>query len=131
MATLREVKKYVSEAGFVPILAFDYDVPLHDVHNYDLRLLHNCKYAIFDETHPAGELMEVERARDYGVGVIVLYQIRDPSQTEPPPQITSMLTTLKCEMHGYLTFSDLKKKIMQWLEKSRQESSEDERTHRS
>jgi hypothetical protein len=116
LATLRQIKEYISDTGFEPILAFDFDVPLRDVHDFDLRLLHNCKYAVFDETYPAGELMEIERARDYGVNLLVVYQVRHASNREPPPQISGMLTTLKCAMKGYATFSELREIINDWLQ---------------
>lgn len=60
---LRAIRRYVEQAGFVPIFPLDdYDIPRDQIHDWDIRLLHNCKYAIFDVSVPAGELMEIERA---------------------------------------------------------------------
>ena len=115
MAVLKEIEKYIKKSGFQPILAYDFDVPKNKIHDFDLRLLQNCKYAIFDETHPAGELMEIERTKDYGTIVLIIYQIRDPENIEPPAQVTSMVTSLDYPMKGYNTFDELKNIITTWL----------------
>ena len=115
MVNLKEIKKYVRENGFQPILAYDFNVPRDRIHDYDLLLLHNCKYAIFDVTYPAGELMEIERTRDYGTIVLIVYQIRDPEHLEPPSQITSMVTTSGYPMRGYSSFDELREIITEWF----------------
>jgi len=50
------------------------------VHEESLRLLHNCGFAVIDITDPAGQLMELERARDYGVITFVSYSSKHQSQ---------------------------------------------------
>jgi hypothetical protein len=108
MADLRLIKDYIEEAGFVPILAYDFNIPEDKRHDYDLRLLHNCKYGIFEETHSAGELMELERAaREYGTIAFVVYQVRDPAHSDPPHQVSSMVKSLGMMMSGYSTWQDL------------------------
>jgi len=109
MATLREICRYVRAAGFVPVLAWDFDVPKSGTHDVDLMLLHQCRFAIFEETSPAGELMELERSGDYGILSIVVYQIRDPFNRAPPSQITSMATTYGVPLVPYLTFRELER----------------------
>lgn len=106
LATLRKICDYVSDSGFTPILAWDFEVPRGGTHDHDLRLLHQCKFAIFEETNPAGELMEVERTRDYGVIAFIVYQSREEAQP-PPRQITSMATTYGIPLIGYATFEQL------------------------
>lgn len=110
MPKLREVQKYVQEVDFVPILAYDcIDIRKNMIHDEDLRLIHNCRYAIFEETDPAGELMELERAaREYKTFVFVVYEVREAFQREPPPKLTNMVKTLGIPMLGYSTFSELK-----------------------
>lgn len=115
MANLKEIKEYVRDNVCEPILAIDFDPPKDKINAYDLRLLHNCKYAIFDETQPAGEIAEIERTKEYETVVLIVYQIRDPAHQEPPPQITSMVTTLRYPMCGYSSFEELKKIIADWL----------------
>lgn len=111
MATLRKICDYVSGTSFTPILAWDFDVPSRRIHDFDLRLLHQCRFAIFEETSPAGELMELERTRDYGTLAIVVYQVRDTDSQAPPSQITSMATTYGLPLVGYATFEQLEEFI--------------------
>ena len=118
MPVLREIGKYTEENGFQPILAYDFKIE-KGIHNFDLRLLHQCKYAIFDETHPAGELMEIERSKDYEVNVFIIYQVRDLENDKPPAQVSSMVTSLKYPMRGYSTFEELNKVISEWLSEIR------------
>jgi hypothetical protein len=118
MPVLREIEKYAEENGFQPILAYDLKIE-NDIHNFDLHLLHQCKYAIFDETHPAGELMEIERSKDYEVSVLIIYQVRDSENDKPPAQVSSMVTSLKYPMRGYSTFEELNKVISEWLSEIR------------
>jgi len=65
----------VNNESFIPIVAKDIfeDIDLTEIHEESLRLLHNCGFAIIDITNPAGQLMELERARDYGVITFVTY----------------------------------------------------------
>lgn len=119
MAVLRKIENYVEENGFQPILAYDFDVPKDKIHDTDLRLLHNCKYAIFDETDPAGELMEIEVSKQYGTMVFIVYQTRDPESRETPPGVTTMVKTLGYSMYGYTTFEELRDIIGEWLVKEK------------
>jgi hypothetical protein len=111
---LRTISDFVSNLGYQPIMALDFDVPLSEVHHYDLLLLHNCKYAIFEVTLPNGHLMELERAKDYGVETFAVYQARDEKR-KPPPTISSMILSLKILKYGYLDFDELKVRISKFL----------------
>lgn len=111
---LRMTSQYVSDLGYQPIMALDFDVPLSRVHDDDLLLLHNCKYAIFEITIPDGHLMELERAKEYGVQTHAVYQARDESRG-PPPAISSMVLSLEVPKYGYLNFNDLQVRISKFL----------------
>ena len=111
MPIIRQIQGIVKRTGMEPIVAYDFNVPESEIHDACIRLLRNCKYSLFEETDPAGELMELEVAAKETVAFVV-YQIRDPSKKEPPGQLSSMVTTLKLPMFGYATFLDLKSLIM-------------------
>jgi hypothetical protein len=113
LATLRKICDFIRSTGFTPIMAWDFNVDFRRIHDYDLRLLHQCKYAIFEETSPAGELMELERTRDYGVISFAVYQVRDrdTKRQSPPSQITGMATTYGIALVGYSTFEQLERFI--------------------
>ena len=116
-SNLRVIKRHVENLGFRPILALDdFDVPDIDIHDCDLRLLHNCKYAIFDITHSAGELMEIERCNEYGTRVMVVYQLREKGLE--PSQLSKMVLTAGFidRKRGYLDInSDLVDTVKEFL----------------
>lgn len=95
MPLLKKICETVFDNGYQPIFAYDFEVPTDEIHDHDIRLLHNCKYAIFEVSNPAGELMEIERVRDWRIATLLIYQIRDKGNPTPPPAVTSMLKTLK------------------------------------
>lgn len=66
---LRKIEKYVRELGYVPVIAADYDFPrdaygsvLLNIHDFDILLIHLCRYAIFELSEAAGQYNEVEWA---------------------------------------------------------------------
>jgi hypothetical protein len=114
ITVLREIKSIVSNLGHQPILALEFDGPIEKVHDNDLLLLHNCKYSIFEITIPDGHLMELERANEYGVETLMVFQARDEKR-KPPASISSMVLSLDLPKYGYLNFADLKKRISKFL----------------
>lgn len=115
ISVLRKIESIVSDFGYQPILALEFDVPIEKVHDYDLLLLHNCKYSIFEITIPNGHLMELERSKEYAVETLVVFQVRDEKR-EPPPSISKMVLSLDLPKFGYLDFEELKKKISEFLD---------------
>jgi hypothetical protein len=118
MALLREIYGIVEDNNFVPILAYDFNVNKKDIHDADLRLLHNCKYAIFEITTYEGSLMEIERTRDYLTEVLLLYQVRGHDDRDIPQHITTMLTSFSGKMYsqkGYNETSELEYIIAKWI----------------
>lgn len=56
----------VSEYGYVPIVAAEFNTEPENIHHHALLLLHNSKYAIFDVSSKGGHMMEAERTLEYG-----------------------------------------------------------------
>lgn len=105
IGSIRDVKSAVFnvEAGFVPILPYDdYQIPVGQIYDSDLRLLHNCKYAIFEVSMPAGELFEIARCAEYKVKTLLVYQARGPQ--EAPPRARTML--LESGQHEHRSYRD-------------------------
>jgi len=123
MPDLRKIAKIVEDINFIPIIAHDCDVDLSRIHDEDLRLVHDCKYAIFEVSSPAGQLMELERTIDYGTISYVFYKQRSETDLTPPPTVSSMVKTLLNKMErwqqgyliGYLTDDELKNIIQRVL----------------
>jgi len=89
-----EMRLAIMMRNYTPIAARDVIVPpTANVHDISMILLHTCGWAIFDVTQPAGQFMEIERARDYGVNVLLVRS--DP--VSHPPHVSQMIGSL-----GYL-----------------------------
>jgi len=90
IAIINKIRRHIASKGYEPVVASDFETPQDLIHHHSLMLLHGCKYAIFDLSQEAGQLMEIERVRDYGVKTMVVYQ----AIQDQPPKITEMLKSL-------------------------------------
>jgi hypothetical protein len=77
-----------------PVTVLDVVIPPNATHDISLLLLHTCAYAIIDVSHPGGQFVEIERARDYGVQVFLVRQAARPIDPARPPHISEMISTL-------------------------------------
>ena len=64
---LELLRELVEDEGLDAIVPIDFDMRGSDVHHRGLLLLHLCSKAVFEVTLPAGQLMELERCRDYDI----------------------------------------------------------------
>ncbi len=100
-----ELKRTIVDEGFEPIVALEFNIAGQDVHHHSLLLLHECRKAVFEITFPAGQLMELERCRDYGIPPLILRHIMqsaDPSLSAVSAMIASMTN------HEVKTYADTK-----------------------
>lgn len=97
---------------YAPIAARDVVVPPNaNIHDVSLLLLHTCGYAIFDVTQPAGQFIEIERARDYGVHVLLV-------RSEPvshPAHVSQMICSLGYPLRTYRDMSGLRQLVVDFL----------------
>jgi len=117
MPDLRDVKAAVHKLGgaFVPILPYDdFQIPQGQIYEWDLRLLHNCKYAIFEVTNPAGELFEIARCSEYGVTTLLVYKVRGATPA-PPRARTMLLQSGSHEHRGYMDANHLRDIVDEFL----------------
>lgn len=111
---LVEIKEMVQDAGWIPIFPLDFNIPQDQIHDWDLRILHSCRSAIFEVSQAAGELMEIERADEYRTKTLLVFQARGPEQKEPP-RVASMLRTCGHRLKSYSTMDDLRRLISDFL----------------
>lgn len=114
MDRLRDIKKAVDACGFFGVIARDYKIEKRDIHDWDLRLLHNCMHAIFYLSAAAGELMEIERARDYRCRMLLLYGVKG-EDTPSPEHLSSMVRSAGYPLRGFLDTDHLKRIVTQFL----------------
>lgn len=118
MPLLKEICKTVFNVGYQPIFANDCKIPVEDTHDSVIRLLHNCKYAIFEVTASNGQSYEIENIRSMNIDALIIYSIIDKNNPKLPPTISSMLKTFtfpKIIMKGYSTIDEMKETIVSWI----------------
>lgn len=114
MPVIRYIQQLIGNLNYTPIVAFDVDIDRENTHHHTLLLLHTCKYAIFDVSSPAGQLMEIERTIDYENEVLLLYSTLTAGGG-PSPLVSSMLQTMDIEMNGYTNFEEIDPIIQSFL----------------
>jgi hypothetical protein len=116
LAILNEIKVLVRSLGYDPVLPLDFVIPNARVHHHSLMLLHECSKAIFEISSEAGQLMEIERLRDYQITPLIVYQ---SSAGEEPPKVTEMLRALLAslgfEAKPYASLEELRTLIGDYL----------------
>lgn len=75
---INQIKKVCKELGYDPVIAFEFETPDDKIHHHALMLLHECSKAIFEVTEHVGQLMEIERLRDYQVKALIVCQVNAP-----------------------------------------------------
>lgn len=74
LSEIKLIKKICIKFGYDPVVAFEFETPPERVHHHALMLLHECSRAIFEVTEHVGQLMEIERLRDFEVRPLILCQ---------------------------------------------------------
>jgi len=73
-AVIEKVREIVLRLGFTPIVAREVETPRERTHEFAARLLHTCNFAIFDMSVIGGQYMEIERATDYEVKILLIHK---------------------------------------------------------
>lgn len=114
VAELNYIAAICRNAGHDPVIEFEFEVPPDLVHHHGLMLLHECRLAIFEVSTEAGQLMELERARDYGINPLVLYQGM-PSHGRVSAMVGTLLGRLNLTPQRYGTMPELEALIVAYL----------------
>jgi hypothetical protein len=115
MPILRKIEDVVRNHGFQPIIARDFDIPKDKTRDYTLRLLFQCRYAIFEETVGDGQLAEVVRTSGFGeIRMLQVYMAIDELK-EPPKTMSVMVWQTKPPPQGYLTIEELREIVKTFL----------------
>lgn len=114
LSEINDIKRVCHEMGYDPVIALEFETPQKLLHHHALMLLHECSKAIFEVTDTAGQLMEIERLRDYG------YKQKDVLiVSQADAHLTGMLTPLLnaegYEVHRYSCNSELIKLVKGFL----------------
>jgi hypothetical protein len=100
------MRNMVEKLGYDPVVAEDFDMPKGmSIYHKCLLLLHSCKYAIFDLSEQAGQLLEVERATEYGVKMLIVWPVnKEESITQ---MLKSSLDRRGIKYKAYMKFEEM------------------------
>lgn len=119
MPILREIEEAVSIQGFQPIVALDFDIPRERTRDYTIRLMFQCRYAIFEMTLPDGQIVEYLRAHGFqDFNILQLYMATDETR-EPPKTVSIMSWQVNPTPKGYLTIQELRDTVGTFLTQPR------------
>ena len=82
------------------------------IHDISIEVLQEYSHAIFEVTFSNGHLMEIERAKDFKLKTILIYQT---TKHGVKPTVTGMLLTTNYEKKGYRNFDELRPIIKSFL----------------
>jgi hypothetical protein len=105
------------QLGYDPVVAIDFDMPTGmTIYHKCLALLHSCKYAIFDLSEQAGQLLELERAPEYGIETLVVWpRAKEELITQ---MLRSILDSRGITYKSYDDFSEMDSIFRNFLNKS-------------
>jgi len=112
-ALLLSIKNAVLRAHCEPILVAEFAIPQDHIRHHSLMLLHTCRRAIFEVTGEGGQLMEIERCRDYEIEVLLLYS-RFPGDSSPP-RVSAMVKTAGYPLTPYQGVDVLQDIVIRFL----------------
>jgi hypothetical protein len=123
LAEVEEIAQEVRSRGFDPVIELEFDVPEPLIHHHALMLLHECRWAVFEVTTEAGQLMELERTRDYGIRPLVVYQGTD-QHGRASMMVETLLSRLGQRGEKYASIAQLRHLVGEYLERAEAELAE-------
>jgi hypothetical protein len=112
-----KIAEIVGELGYEPIVCHQSETPEEmetNIRQKCLVLLHCCKYAIFDVAEHRGQLVEIDRAPEYGVLTLVVCP--DTKEKEVTEMLKSLVNRQQIKSNSYRKFpEDVKAIIREFL----------------
>lgn len=119
MPVLREIEAVICALGFQPIIALDFDIPKEKTRDYTIRLMFQCRYAIFEMTIPNGQMVEYLRANGFNdMDILQVYMAMDETR-EPPKTVSIMSWQVNPTPKSYLKIQELKEIVNTFLTQPR------------
>jgi hypothetical protein len=114
IADVNEIISAVRARAYDAIVATEFAIPAELIHHHCLMLLHTCAYAVFELSSSAGQLMELERCRDYGIEPLVVYQAT-PQHGRVSAMVGTLLGRLALKPVKYQNMAELRTAIDRYL----------------
>ena len=112
IAEISRIGDICAKLGFDPIIASRFETPSDKVHHHSLMLLHECRTAIFEVSDDVGQLMEIERLRDYQVSALMLCQ---KDKTRLSAMLKTLFDSSECQFRQYGTVEEMENHVKRFL----------------
>jgi tetratricopeptide (TPR) repeat protein len=121
MPTLREIARFVCEISspdkkLIPIIPYDFmksGIPETETMEWDLSILANCRYAIFDLSGLGAQLVEMQEADPKYIDSLIVYPVRE--RRNEPERGQRTVLSFGLPHFGYRTFYELKGIVWRFL----------------
>lgn len=121
MPTLREIARFVCEVSspdkkLIPIIPYDFmksRIPETQTMEWDLSILANCRYAIFDLSDLGAQLVEMQEADPKYTNSLIVYPVRE--RRNEPERGRRTVLSFGLPHFGYRTFHELKGIVWRFL----------------
>lgn len=113
-SVIQQIENAVSGSSFTPIVAHRFDIKPGTERDSSLQLLRQCKFAIFEVTLDGGHIAELERANDYDIKTLCLWDACNKDR----PLITAMVTSnplYKANNKGYKNIRKMEEEVCKFL----------------
>lgn len=116
---IEEMRKVITSLGFDPVIPVDFDMPPGmTIYHKCLALLHACKYAVFDVSEQAGQMLEMDRAPEYAVQTIAVWSRN--SEFRITEMLKSRLYDRGIPCKPYDTFDEMKTVLGEFFQRRRE-----------
>jgi hypothetical protein len=116
IAEIRCIGEICKKEGFDPIIADLFETPQDKVHHHALMLLHECRRAIFEVSDDVGQLMEIERLRDYQVVSLMLCQ---KDKTRLSTMLRTLVDSSDCFFQQYGNIEEMSNHVKEFLHQTK------------
>jgi len=119
VAEISRIGDICVKLGFDPVIASKFETPKDKVHHHALMLLHECKTAIIEASDDVGQLMEIERLRDYQVSALILCQ---KDKTRLSAMLNTLVESSDCQFIQYGTMEEMETHVKLFLKQRKKKS---------
>lgn len=112
IAEICRIGEICTELGFDPVVASRFETQPDRVHHHALMLLHECRRAVFEVSDDVGQLMEIERLRDYQVSALMLCQ-KDKDRLSA--MLKALLESSDCRFRQYGNIEEMDTHVRKFL----------------
>ncbi len=116
IAEISRIGDICLKLGFDPVIASKFETPSDKVHHHSLMLLHECRTAIFEVSDDVGQLMEIERLRDYQISALMLCQ---KDKTRLSAMLKTLFDSSDCQFGQYSTLEEMENHVKRFLKEVR------------